>query len=176
MLAAVSNQTQGASTPSTRAASSFWPDRTVVSLFTVLSDAHVLNNLTELTTQIAAFRTEEHEPLCQGTVWTYNAPAWLMSDEVLADADCTVVQDDNLRATPEKAFVDWLTIASISPGALSPPPLDTDLDELDMTRLARLATRFGVGDDLVGYLGQKARHDGDEVKANSGEIWRELSA
>jgi hypothetical protein len=67
------------------------------------------------------------------------------------------------RATPERAFCDWLYFASsqVRSRRLSQPPLDFDLSDLDLPRLRRLADVMELSDDLKEWLHRKAQADAD---------------
>ncbi len=55
-------------------------------------------------------------------------------------------------ATPEKALLDWLYLAKSPKSKLTPPPLDIELEDLDMKRLKRLSKLMGLDDALNDYL------------------------
>ncbi len=59
-----------------------------------------------------------------------------------------------LRATPERAFLDWIWFSARK--GLSDPPLDLDLSELDKDRIDRLARAMGVEGALAAWM---ARHE-----------------
>ena len=72
------------------------------------------------------------------------------------------------RATPEKALLDWIYLGASPRTKLSGPPLDIELDKLNMPRLRRLAKAMGLGTALAGYLSRKTNYDNDpDVQANA---------
>ena len=72
------------------------------------------------------------------------------------------------RATPEKTLLDWIYFGASPRTKLSGPPLDIELDKLNMPRLRRLAKAMGFGTALAGYLSRKSNYDNDpDVQANA---------
>lgn len=55
-----------------------------------------------------------------------------------------------LRATPERAFLDWIWFAARK--GLADPPLDLDLSELDKDRIDRLAGAMGIRSALAAWM------------------------
>ncbi len=67
-----------------------------------------------------------------------------------------------LRATPERALCDWIWFSTPQAGrALTPPPLDMDLEDLDAERLSRLAAAMGISGPVRAWLDRHAEAGAD---------------
>ncbi|MEX0900847.1 MAG: hypothetical protein WD081_09190 [Gammaproteobacteria bacterium] len=128
----------------------------IVSLNTVLGDSGVLNNPSATVTAIVPLDAGPVRPVT-GRLKT--AVGWFhffaMPRAVLeagsADDRIDASVFDHVRATPERALVDWLYLAeSRLSHRTRPNPGDLDLELLDGRRLRRLAKAVGV--DLSGLL------------------------
>jgi hypothetical protein len=64
------------------------------------------------------------------------------------------------RATPEAALLHWLYLSDSPRSRMSAPPLDLDLDSLDLKRLKRLATGMHLEANLKIW---RDRNVGQEV-------------
>lgn len=60
------------------------------------------------------------------------------------------------RATPEKAFLDWLYLGSTSRSHMTLPPLDQDFKRLSQARLTRLAKEMPLDAALAAWKADKA--------------------
>jgi hypothetical protein len=92
----------------------------------------------------------------------------------LQEPDSVAVSDwrDNRyahpRATPEKAFCDWLYLGQSPRSTLRLPPLDLEFGKLNQPRLRRLVKAMGIAAVLDAWLVNKQRHDLDpEVQENA---------
>jgi hypothetical protein len=132
-----------------------------LSLQMVLGQHGVLNNPTNIYTcaRQSSTRAPEGEIELVGRRFSTNNPAPLYHVYALSPTVPEGVgHEDHIdpkfsypRATPERAFCDWLYLAELgSIGA--PPPLDCDVDLLDMPRLKRVAGHMGVSDTLENWL------------------------
>lgn len=128
----------------------------VVSLNTVLGDAGVLNNPSRVVTAIVPIDTGAPPPsrlgrrqTKAGIVHFHGMPRAILEAGKPDDRLEEQPDADHVRATPEKALVDWLYLGA-SPRSRRPlPPRgDIDLDMLNHKRLARLAHAAGVGNVL----------------------------
>lgn len=73
-----------------------------------------------------------------------------------------------LRATPEKALLDWICLSGDGRSRLRRPPLDIRVDELDHRRLKRLCRAMDIEDDCEAWLAQWRQYQQDpEVEANA---------
>lgn len=72
------------------------------------------------------------------------------------------------RATPEKAFCDWLYLGASPRSPLRMPPLDLDFDRFNMPRLRRVAAAMGIKTAFDVWCAKKKEYDQDpEVQANT---------
>lgn len=131
----------------------------VVSLNTVLGDAGVLNNPSATVTAIVPLDRGGTKPTAVGR--TKTAVGWFhffaMPRGVLeagsADDRLDPTVADHVRATPERALVDWLYLAqSRLSRRTAPNPGDLDMELLDRRRLRRLARAVGVEELIARYL------------------------
>lgn len=134
-----------------------------LSLHMVLGQCGVLNNPSNLYTCVhpAPATAPEGEILLVGRRFATNNPAPLFHVYALnPDIPRGEKSEDHLdskfsypRATPERAFCDWLYLAKSSVKALgAEPPLDCDMHQLDMDRLARVASYMDVSEELDMWL------------------------
>jgi hypothetical protein len=82
---------------------------------------------------------------------------------------------DYPRATPEKAFADWLYLARSPRSWLKRPPYDLEFAELDKKRLARIIKALSLDDIYQEWIAKKNQYDQDpDVIANdyTGEVPR----
>ena len=70
-------------------------------------------------------------------------------------------------ATPERAFLDYLYLGANHRSSLTMPPLDSDIGDLDQTRIWRLAAAMGVEEILDSWISKKATYDEDEDVQNN---------
>ncbi|TLX16623.1 hypothetical protein [Rhizobium sp. MHM7A] len=134
-----------------------------LSLHMVLGQCGVLNNPSNLYTCVrpSTSSAPEGEILLVGRRFATNNPAPLFHVYALKP---NIPNGDKLddhidgkfsypRATPERAFCDWLYLAKNDVKALgAEPPLDCDMHQLDMDRLCRVASHLGVSDELECWL------------------------
>ncbi|MBW3567789.1 MAG: hypothetical protein KY410_07510 [Proteobacteria bacterium] len=143
--------------PGTLADAVPWLQRdAIVSLNTVLGDAGVLNNPSRVVTAVVPIDPGAPPPSRLGRRQTkagvahfYGMPRAILEAGALEDRLEDNPNADHIRATPEKALVDWLYLGA-SPRSRRPlPPRgDIDLEMLDQKRLVRLARAAGVKDVL----------------------------
>lgn len=145
----------------------------VVSLQKVLGDAGVLNNFTSRITCVVALPPEKSavgkvsfgyaqpstgQVKTRAGIFTFQALPFDLIHKAGALDDC-LEQLPYQRATPEKAFLDWLYLGLTPRSHMTPPPLDLDVDRLDQARLQRLAAAMGLTGSLDLWLAGKAAHD-----------------
>jgi hypothetical protein len=95
-------------------------------------------------------------------------PVRLLDERAGALADRMDIDVSYARATPEKALLDWIYLGASSRTKLSSPPLDIDLDKLNLPRLRRLAKAMGISSLFTDYLASKSAYDKDpDVLANT---------
>jgi len=145
----------------------------IVSLQKVLGDAGVLNNYTSWVTCVVALppakrqsgkstygfaRPSTGKVETQGGLFTFQAiPFELIHVPGLLED--SLEQLPYQRATPEKAFLDWLYLGATSRSHMTPPPLDLDISMLNQNRLKRLAEAMGLSEGLKVWLKEKAVFD-----------------
>lgn len=145
----------------------------IVSLQTVLGDAGVLNNYSDVVTCVL--------PLSEGTSASsrpvraasaeyrfHVVPARLLDDRAGALEDRFDLDVAYARATPEKALLDWIYLGASPRTRIAGPPLDIDTTRLDRKRLRRLARAMEIEGPLEGYLDRQRRYAADpSVVANA---------
>lgn len=141
----------------------FWsyPDA-VVSLNTVLGDSGVLNNPSIVVTAVVPFDQGEHPPARlgrkitpAGTLHFFGLPRQILQAGKTEDRLDSSGLYEHLRATPEKALLDWIYLGA-SPRSRRQLPTNSDIDiqMLDRRRLMRLAKAAGMADELRAWLGR----------------------
>lgn len=145
----------------------------IVSLQKVLGDAGILNNFTSWVTCVVALppvqlksgtpaygftRPSTGKVETQSGLFTFQAiPFDLIHPAGLLE-DC-LEQLPYQRATPEKAFLDWLYLGSTPRSHMTLPPMDMEVERLDQNRLLRLADAMGLRDTWAQWRSQKAAFD-----------------
>ncbi len=131
----------------------------VVSLNTVLGDAGVLNNPTHSVTAVVPIDRGAPPPRLgrrrtpAGDFHFFGLPRRIVEAGAAADRLEPESRFEHVRATPEKALVDWLYLgASPRSRRQLPPRHDIDLELLDMKRLRRLAKAAGAESVLEHWL------------------------
>lgn len=146
----------------------------VVSLQTVLGDAAVLNNPTP---DVTCLLSTDAPSTSSGAVRSLGGPVFSfrrLAPGVLFAGDLADRFEQGLaylRATPEKALLDWIALG-VSPHSTMtpPPPHDMDVDLLDRPRLLRLAHAMGLNTPLAEFLedARRARDPLDDPYAMAG--------
>ena len=145
----------------------------VVSLQTVLGDAGVTNNYSDIVTCVTPIRdgiAPSSRPVKAARIeFRFHAmPVRYLDERAGALADRLNLDVTYARASPEKALLDWIYLGASPRTKLAGPPLDIDLTKLNMPRLRRLAKMMGLGAALTEYQSRKARYDNDpDVRANA---------
>lgn len=150
----------------------------VLSLHMVLGQAGVINNPTQNYTcirpsspitsegelQLIGQRFNRHNP--SPLYWAHTMDAKVIDAGDPADnIDATFSYP---RATVEKAFCDWIYLASRDTNEIGgQPPLDCDLDIMDRARLTRIASAMGITRELSAWMDRHHDYLADEdVDAN----------
>lgn len=131
----------------------------IVSLNTVLGDAGILNNPSQLVTAVVPLNRGAPLPKLgrqvtqAGTVQFFGLPRRILDAGETDDRLEPVASRDHARATSEKALLDWLYLAK-SPRSrrTSPPKSDIDLALLNRRRLKRLAMAMDIKLELDTWL------------------------
>lgn len=161
------------------AAAGFIRRNAIPSLSWVLEQNWVLNNFGDLITCTVPQQQGLQVPNVgkvitpQGT-FRFHAIPWRMHElSELPTQDWRDLDHMHPRATPEKAFADWLYLASSKKSSLTPPPLDMDFDQLKQDRLARIIQAMGLQSEFATWRDKKMAHDTDEEVSESNSIrWR----
>lgn len=132
----------------------------VVSLNTVLGDAGVLNNPSRIITAIVPIDRNAPSPsrlgrrkTKAGTVHFFGMPRDILEAGKPEDRLEPIEAYDHVRATPEKALIDWLYLgASPRSRRTLPPHSDIDMEMLDARRLKRLAKATALEEVLHDWI------------------------
>lgn len=144
-----------------------------LSLHMVLGQVGVLNNPSNIYTCVrpSDSLSPEGEIELVGRRFSTNNPAPLyhvysMAPGIPAGSDRADHIDDKFsypRATPERAFCDWLYLAKPEVKAMAiQPPMDCDISLLDSERLKRVASDVGVTAELEIWLHLHEDYHADE--------------
>ena len=147
------------SRPGTLADAAGWLRRdAVVSLNTVLGEAGVLNNPARTVTVLRPEDSEVPPKLgrqhtAAGELHFFGVPYRILEAGEVTDRLQPAAGFEHVRATPEKALIDWLYLAN-SPRSHRtwPPRADVDVSLLDQQRLRRLAQAAGLKKILHAWL------------------------
>lgn len=135
----------------------------IVSLNTVLGDAGVLNNPSNVVTAVVPIDIGAPPPARlgrkktgSGSVHFHGMPRRVLEAGLAEDRLQPTDNWAHPRATPEKALLDWLYLGSSPRSRRTPPPrTDIDMNMLDRKRLARLARAMKL-DALLEKWGGRA--------------------
>jgi hypothetical protein len=145
----------------------------IVSLQTVLGDAGVTNSYSDIVTSVLPIRagnaSSSRPVLADKLEFRFHAmPVRLLDDRAGALEDRMDLDVLYPRATPEKSLLDWIYLGASPRTKLSGPPLDIDLESLDIARLTRLSKHMNLASELKDYLVRKRKYDADpNVRANA---------
>lgn len=157
--------------PQPQEAAGFIRRGAVVSLQKVLGDAGVLNNYTPVVTCIVPWEGRVFPKV--GRVKAVGAEFWFHAQpyEIYAAGSLEDSRDSNVtypRATPERALLDWLRLASAPGPHMAGPPLDVELDLMNTRRLNRLAKAMGLVEVLKDYRSRVGSYwSAPDVQANA---------
>lgn len=134
----------------------YYPDA-VVSLNTVLGDAGILNNPTTIVTAVVPIDRRGVAPsrlgkkkTAAGAFHFHGMPREILNAGKIDDRLDQSGHYEHLRATPEKALLDWIYLGNSPRSRRTPPRFeDLDLDLVDSRRLKRLAKAASMTDDLA---------------------------
>jgi hypothetical protein len=124
----------------------------VISLQTVLGDSGVWNNYTDWVTAIVPLSSRYSTPSLgrvetQGGTFVFRG----VPERVLETGAENHRLESGLeyrRATPEAALLHWLYLSGSPRSRMAAPPLDLNVDELDLKRLKRLAAAMHLDTHL----------------------------
>jgi hypothetical protein len=163
------------------AAATYIRRNAVPSLSWVLEQDWLLNNFSDVVTctvpmapgikliNVAPVKTEH------GWFRFHTLPWRIHEPDTLPVEDWRDNRVDYPRATPEKAFADWLYLARSPRSWLKRPPYDLEFAELNKKRLARIIKALSLEDIYQEWVAKKNQYDQDpDVIANdyTGEVPR----
>ena len=138
----------------------------VVSLQSVLGEAGIINNPSRIVFSIIKAGDTDATRRRVEEVEDVEYRFFAMRDAVYeagVPEDCYDSRAPYPKATPERALCDWIYLAaSTAHGTKHYPPLDADLDELDMDRLYRLADAMKVREPLDEWIRRREEANRDE--------------
>jgi hypothetical protein len=136
----------------------------IVSLQTVLGDAGISNNYSDIVTSVV--------PIIDGiapssrSVKTITAefrfhamPARFVDERAGAVEDRLDLNVTYPRATPEKALLDWIYLGRSTKTKFAGPPLDLDMTKLKRERLLRLSRKMGLSEALNEFLKRQRQYE-----------------
>lgn len=159
--------------PTAAEAAGFIRTGAIVSLQTVLGEAGVTNNFSDVVTSVLP-----HEPGHVSSVRPVKAadiefrfhsmPKRFLDDRAGEPEDRLDLDVKYARASAEKALLDWLYLGGSKYSKIAGPPLDLELERLDSSRLRRLARSMELTGELKAWQARKAKFDADpDVRENS---------
>lgn len=164
----------GHASVSVAAAAGFIRRSAVPSLSWVLEQNWLLNNFGDTITCTVPMAPGLQVPNLASVKTPYGSFAFRALPWRLHELDALPVEDwrDNRyshpRATPEKAFCDWLYLGQSPRSSLRAPPLDLEFDKLNPARLRRIVRAMAIKPVFDGWLAKKLQYDSDpEVLANT---------
>jgi hypothetical protein len=152
----------------------------IPSLSWVLEQKWVMNNFGDTITCTVPQQKGMQNPsvgkiVTQHGTFRFHAIPWRLHE--LAELPTEDWRDSSFahpRATPEKAFADWLYLASTARSGVTAPPLDMDFDQLEQKRLRRIIQAMGLQEELASWRARKIEFDADEENIESGsKRWRQ---
>ncbi|MFL9610944.1 hypothetical protein ACKF11_12735 [Methylobacillus sp. Pita2] len=141
----------------------------VITLHSALHYSGALNNPAKIVTAVIPTKPKgwrggekvdgSYKPF--GEFWFFRMPEDMVHLPDLDSSDYVIPYLNYQMATPEKALLDWIYMAT-SPRIKSNegyPPLDIDLKKLDKHKLARIARSMRLHDEYLDWLNAKRDHD-----------------
>jgi hypothetical protein len=159
--------------PTAADAAGFVRGGAIVSLQTVLGEAGITNNYSDIVTCVVP-HSRDHKPSvrpvkAERIEFRFHAmPARFLDEHAGALEDRIDLDFKYPRATPEKALLDWIYLGASARTKISGPPFDIDSGRLKKARLQRLAKAICFELQLKTFLEGKRKYDADpEVEANA---------
>lgn len=148
--------------------------RSVVSLSWVLEQAQITNNFGDTITCVIPIEQGWANPQIgdrstqAGMFRFFAMPARLVDERAGRLEDIRDLRFDYPRATPEKAFLDWLVLGDSPRSRMTRPPYDLDLRALDARRLHRLVKSMAVEAKFAAWVEAWERYQqAEDVQENS---------
>ena len=144
----------------------------IVSLSWVLEQAGITNNFGDTVTCVIPTDPAWPNPqigdrqTAAGPFRFFGMPARVVDAGKFEDNRDT--RFDYPRATPERAFLDWIYLGASPRSRLSSPPLDLDVSGLNEARLKRLVKAMGIADAYEAWTTRYRAYQADEdVRENA---------
>ncbi len=137
-----------------------------MSLQTVLGEAGITNNFPDIVTSVLPHErghvTSVRPVRAADIEFRFHSVPGRLLDDRAGDLEDRMDLDVKYpRATPEKALLDWLYLGESHYSKIAGPPLDVELERLDVRRLRRLARSINLTEELNEWLARKKRYDAD---------------
>jgi hypothetical protein len=145
----------------------------IVSLQTVLGEAGITNNFSDVVTSVLPHElghVSSVRPVKAADIEFrfHSMPTRLLDDRAGKAEDRLDLDVKYPRATAEKAFLDWLYLGSSKYSKIAGPPLDVEVARLDAARLSRLARSMELTQELSAWQARKRKYDADpDVRENN---------
>ena len=157
--------------PTAADAAGFVRGGAIVSLQTVLGEAGLTNNYSDIVTCVVPHsvvpHSKDHKPSvrpvkAERIEYRFHAMPARFLDEHAGELEDRMDLDFKYpRATPEKALLDWIYLGASARTKIAGPPYDIDADQLKKARLQRLAKAMSLQLQLKTYLEGKRKYDED---------------
>lgn len=164
----------GNSGVSTAAAAGFIRRSAIPSLSWVLEQNWILNNFGDVMTCTVPMAPGLQTPNVSTVRTPYGTFQFRALPWRLHELNSLPVEDwrDNRyahpRATPEKAFCDWLYLGQSPRSTLRVPPLDLEFDKFNRSRLRRIVGAMEIKQVFDAWLAKKRQYDEDpDVQENA---------
>ncbi|MEI8326435.1 MAG: hypothetical protein WCH44_13935 [Betaproteobacteria bacterium] len=164
----------GNSSVSPAAAAGFIRRSAIPSLSWVLEQNWILNNFGDVITCTVPMAPGLQVPNLSAVktpygTYQFRALPWRLQElDALPVADWRDDRYAHPRATPEKAFCDWLYLGQSPRSSLRSAPFDLDYDKFNKARLKRIVGAMGIKETYENWLEKKQHYDQDpEVRENT---------
>jgi hypothetical protein len=144
----------------------------IVSLQTVLGEAGVTNNFSDVVTSVLpheAGHVSSVMPVKAADIEFrfHSMPARLLDNRAGRPEDRLDLDVKYPRATAEKALLDWLYLGESKYSKIAGTPLDVEVERLDAARMSRLARSMGLTQELKAWQARRRKYDVDpDVREN----------
>lgn len=146
----------------------------VVSLHSALGRLGVLSGAPRIVTGVVPLRPGDSPKLGQIMFGPrletrlFGMPEHLLRSPELDELGAILEGDGFPCASPEKALADWIWLSERPRSSLGPPPIDADLDLVDLGVAGAMADIMGVRPALDAWLERKREHDSSEAVQQNG--------
>lgn len=144
----------------------------IVSLSWVLEQAGITNNFGDTITCVIPTRSDWPNPqvgdrqTVAGPFRFFGMPAHVVDAGKFEDS--RDLRYEYPRATPERAFADWIYLGASPRSRLSRPPMDLEMSGLNRTRLKRLVSAMGISQAYEAWDARyRAYQEDEDVRENA---------